>query len=1352
MRTSFIFKWFFFSSIIFCQGYNNHDIDFLNPDFEKGSILVKFSDEIRLDVAIDTATQRPSTSIEELNELINAYNIYSIEKLFKHRNDVNTTDYIKLSNSILTSRSLHNIYEIKYPKAFNINNIINELNLFNGVDFSEPNYYTYTANTPDDPYSNDENQWYLDAVNVKEAWNTTTGDSSIIIGVIDTGVDWDHPDLQNKIWANSYEIPDNGIDDDNNGYVDDVRGWDFVNDDNNPDDDNSHGTHVAGIAAAETNNGIGISGISWNSKIMPLKMFQSGGYGTSADLALSIEYGASNGAQILNYSGGGYGESFVVAIAIADAYAGSGSGDGSILIAAAGNDYFKVDKPFPPFPPYAPMFPGCYNYVVGVEATQQNGNMAWFSNFDPTGPIVTNDGYFWNDYNHNYEVKAPGVGIFSTFPNGGYYSLNGTSMATPVVSGAVALLKSILPTASNEVIFARLIQSSSAGVLNVNDLLLNELEPDLYFQQYAISDTSYNGDGDNRADAGEIVEIYLSVKNAGGLIDSVWTKLSFGEFEDTTTAQIINNHSYIGSISEYAENSGQFDPFVVHFDENLVNDRGVVFNYEIGYDSVTYVSDNFIITVENGVEINGSYEKLVLSDNSYYLVNSPAVIDTLVINPGVTLRFSNEMFLMIIDSISAIGKPDSMITFKGANDAGVKGIIISDNGKSNFEYCIFEDGYGQYTDPGYIVNPHRIHNSIFRFNYYKKPFDLDASMDIQNNLFVENWFSGYGEHNLIMVWGTPGVFQNNIIANNFDNASNGSAIKLYGGSGADLSNIEDNIFINNIPFSIGTSSWNGYPMGIYDLPQQYWGSENLEFIKSEILDFFEFSDRAVLEPDSIMIMPNQTTHSVVADIHINDISINKYDNNYTSQNGLGTVGVENLKFTVYFTTPIDTSFTPLVTFGVREPYTQQVVIDSSKWSLDSLSWTGYKMIGLETGDGLQTMRVTNAFDDEHFPIPIEKSRFEFQIQAAGALSVAFEAVPGIGKVDLNWPPSQTDDILGYNINRAMQISDSSFSEFFTINENLVIDSTFTDFNVVPDSVYKYNYVVIGTDFTQSDPSKDVTAVPFSAPNGDANGDLDVNILDIISIVAFMLFDDPQPFLFDAADINSDDFINVLDIIGVVDILINSDNNRDSEQFPSYASLIQVGNEIHIDTDGNVAGYQFKIVGDVATTNLQTDTPMELTSKVLNEQELLVISYTLSNNYLNNQSNKILNLGDNITDYEIIDIIVSDTRGNPVSVTLSKLDENPIPENFSLDQNYPNPFNNTTVIKYSVPENSDISLVIYDILGNQIIKTKNNNVKPGVYSFKWKGNNSNGLKVATGLYFYQLKTNNFISTKKMLLVK
>ena len=182
-------------------------------------------------------------------------------------------------------------------------------------------------------------------------------------------------------------------------------------------------------------------------------------------------------------------------------------------------------------------------------------------------------------------------------------------------------------------------------------------------------------------------------------------------------------------------------------------------------------------------------------------------------------------FWMIIDSISAIGKPDSMITFKGANDAGVKGIIISDNENQISNIVFLKMDMGNTHDPGYIVNPHRIHNSIFRFNYYKKPFDLDASMDIQNNLFVENWFSGYSEHNLIMVWGTPGIFQNNIIANNFDNASNGSAIKLYGGSGADLSNIEDNIFINNIPFSIGTSSWNGYPMGIYDLPQQYWGSK-----------------------------------------------------------------------------------------------------------------------------------------------------------------------------------------------------------------------------------------------------------------------------------------------------------------------------------------------------------------------------------------------------------------------------------------------------------------------------------------------------------------------------------------------
>ena len=1343
-----------FTAILNGQGFNNHEIDFLNPNFEPGTVLIKFSDEVEILIEEDSGSQNINTNLDALNTIFDTYKVYSLKKLFKNREKNSSTDYITLSNGTYTSRSLHNIYKLKFPKAFDIGSIINDLKEVEDIIFAEPNYYLYTANSTNDPFALDGQQWHLGAVNIFDAWETSTGDSSIIIGIIDTGVDWDHPDLQNKIWTNSFEIPDNGLDDDENGFVDDVRGWDFVNDDNNPDDDNSHGTHVAGIAAAETNNGLGISGIAWGSKIMPIKMFQSGGYGTSSDLALSIEYGSSNGAQILNFSGGGYGESFVVAIAIADAYAGSGDGQGSILIAAAGNDYFKVDKPFPPFPPYAPMFPGCYSYVVGVEATQQNETMAWFSNFDPTGPVVTNNGYFWNDFNHNYEVKAPGVGILSTFPNGNYYSLNGTSMATPIVSGAVALLKTIEPNSSNEIIFAKLVQSCMNGVLNVNDLLLNPLVPDLYFQDYFLTDTTYNGDGDGRADAGETIELFLSVKNAGGLVDGIWSRLSFGAFEDTSVATIIKDTSLIGSISEYATKTNQDDPFVIQFNENLVNDRGVVFQYEIGYDTSAIAEGEFIIVVENGVEINGSYDKLVLNDESYYLVNGPAVIDTLIINPGVTLRFSHEMFLMIMDSISAVGNPDSMITFKGANDAGVKGIIISDNGKSNFEYCIFEDGLGAYTDPGYLVNPQRIHNSIFRFNNYKKAFDLVSGMDVQNNLFIENWFNGYGEHNFIMAWGAPGIFKHNIIANNFDTNPTGSTIKFYGGglSDAEISNVSDNVFINNDQFSIGTSSWNGWPMGIYNLPQQYWGAQNTDFINGEILDFYEFSDRAVLEPQANLSEPHSSTHSVVKDVKVNGFSINKYDNPYFSPEGIGTVGVENLTFTVEFTTPMDTSFKPLLTFGVREPYTQQVVNDSTSWSHDSLSWTGQKSIGLETGDGTQTIRVTNAFDDENFPIPIEKSRFEFQIQAAGALSVAFEAIPGIGKVDLSWPPSETDDILGYNINRSFKINDSTFSEFEVVNVNLIVDSTFTDFDVVPDTTYKYTYTAIGTDFTQSDPSKTVTAVPFSAPNGDANGDMEVNILDIISIVSFMLFDNPQPFLFDAADINSDNDINVLDIIGVVDILMNDNRNRDEDDLiPTYASFSIIDNTIHLETDGQIAGYQLLLRDVSDNLDVSTQTAMELSTKKL-DRDLIIVSYSLSENFLDQNTESILEMSGDISNIEIIDLIVSDRRGNPVSSTLTHLENKNLPNTFSLDQNYPNPFNNLTSIRYGVPQQSDVSLTVYDVLGNQVSKIHMNDAMPGNYSYKWNGKNRFGTKVASGVYIYRLKANNFISTKKMLLVK
>ncbi len=179
------------------------------------------------------------------------------------------------------------------------------------VEYAEPNYIVQTCLSPDDPSY--EQLWGLNNIgqtgglpdadiDAPEGWDIQTGSPSIIIAVIDTGTDYYHEDLSYNMWINLGEIPGNGIDDDDNGYIDDVYGWDFVNGDSNPMDDNSHGTHCAGTIAAEGNNGIGVVGVNWTAMIMPLKFLNAEGSGTTTDAILAIQYAAQMGAKIMSNS------------------------------------------------------------------------------------------------------------------------------------------------------------------------------------------------------------------------------------------------------------------------------------------------------------------------------------------------------------------------------------------------------------------------------------------------------------------------------------------------------------------------------------------------------------------------------------------------------------------------------------------------------------------------------------------------------------------------------------------------------------------------------------------------------------------------------------------------------------------------------------------------------------------------------------------------------------------------------------------------------------------------------------------------------------------------------------------
>jgi len=322
---------------------------------------------------------------------------------------------------LLASHGMHIKRQIPHIKVWEIegdtriyDTLSAKLCLDPDVLWVEPNGWVHISGVvPNDPFYQAQ-QGHLRLIGLPEAWVLTTGDTRLI-AVIDTGVDLDHPDLVAKIWISADEISDNGVDDDGNGYVDDVRGWDFVNQDAVPQDGHSHGSHVAGIAAAHTDNGEGIAGVAWRASILPLKVLDNQGNGTFADVAEAVIYAADNGARILNLSLGG--EEFSQTLEDAISYALS---QGCLVVAAAGN---SDTQPTPVEYPAA--LPG----VLAVAATTDDNVPASFSNW---GPEV--------------DIAAPGVEILSANRSGSYYFSSGTSMSTAHTSGLAALIWSLQPT------------------------------------------------------------------------------------------------------------------------------------------------------------------------------------------------------------------------------------------------------------------------------------------------------------------------------------------------------------------------------------------------------------------------------------------------------------------------------------------------------------------------------------------------------------------------------------------------------------------------------------------------------------------------------------------------------------------------------------------------------------------------------------------------------------------------------------------------------------------------------------------------------------------------------------------
>lgn len=528
-------------------------------------------------------------------------------------------------------------------------------------------------------------QWYLTACSIQKAWRflksndiPAGGLPSVTVAVIDTGVDYNHPDLKANMWVNDGEIPGNGIDDDGDGYVDDIHGCSTVSDarfhSGDPMDDHGHGTHVAGIIAA-ANNRVGIVGVAYNAKIMAIKAGQATGVFLQSDIAEAIVYAYTHGADVINMSFGGSACSIAVQDALQQAYTTS------TLVAAAGNDgkpNEQADK-YEKYGEYLPSYPSALSYVVGVMSVNPYGVESSFTNWDVTA---------FNSV--EYELYAPGEAMLSTLPDNRYGKLNGTSMAAPVVSGIAALLRSYYTDRDmypSKFISAQLCSTGDKtvlccdkkdhevsknahnlpGIVNAYYSLTKLPKPDVRLYDFYLFDSkniSKENDEDGVVDAGETINIGTVIRNRWGLskdtivsIDAMSSSGVANHYVDIITDSVsfdgVGTYSIKDNLSRNEKGAyiGVDNPLVVKISKDCPNDYIINLNVTVTFgngldkdDSATYTTSGIIsFAVRNGVVLPSQItEDMTLTSDNYYIIPNSTVIAegaTVTVEPGTKIQF-----------------------------------------------------------------------------------------------------------------------------------------------------------------------------------------------------------------------------------------------------------------------------------------------------------------------------------------------------------------------------------------------------------------------------------------------------------------------------------------------------------------------------------------------------------------------------------------------------------------------------------------------------------------------------------------------------------------------------------------
>lgn len=1312
--------------------------------FLDGQIIVKFRNSAQV---AELRQKENTTGIPSIDNKIVQWRVSGIRQVFpEHTFRMNPG-----------SSELARIFKLHFPANQDVMAIVNDFAGDPAVEYAEPVYIDKTDDTvPNDALFNKQTHWNI--MKAVQAWDITKGSPDVVISIIDTGVDWDHDDLAENVNKNLGEDLDgdgqitaadvNNIDDDGNGYIDDFYGWDFVDvpsgsddtspaigedgstPDNDPADFNGHGTHCSGLAAAVTDNGIGVAGMGWDCSILPVRCGYQGrdGNGYVINGYEGIVYAADNGADIISMSWGGSRYSSYAQDIVNYAWT-----NGAVLVSASGNSDPGA---------YGPHYPGSYDNVLCVGATIHDiDRKASFSN-----------------YHTSVDVCAPGTQIYSTMPNNVYGYMSGTSMSTPIVAGLAGLIKSMHPDWSNERIVTQIIETADnidernpdyagwlgAGRINAHRALT---ENPVQFAGYEIMD-NITGNGNGVVDNGETVQLIILLNSIAQDMTDVTVTASSAD----ANISFINNSAVFPLLLQGQEADNSASPIVLTVDESAPIGYEALIKLVIA-DNEGYENIRFFKMLVQPLYMNHSANNVDFTITSFgiYGYNDYADSDG---NIGTGFRYPKENYsALFLGSLWVGSGPNQVsdcsygnitydnydwVTSEGGN-INIGGTDISDqDGKA-----VFNDSRAE--------QPLGVEVTQNSYAWANAPDDDYVVMEYQIKNTTRNTLSNIYV-GLYMDWDVSGSDENADYAG-WDANRNLGYMSSAGESFYGIS------MLYPAPTSYRTLDHHVY---VYDNAlteeRKYnFMSEGFQVTTSDRNDDWSH----VLSTGPLTIPPGGSetvTFAVLGGDNLGDLRANTQ--------------AAGAKYFTLAPAGIRILHTPLNdTENTTTPYqiVADVIAESAPVNPDSV------MLFWQIGDEEQLYSAKMT--------PFVGDLFQAEIPAQSETTIhyyfmAYDQNNRLAKLPFEAPFATYTfyagvDIVNPEISDVTQLIDTfntsgPFTVTATVTDNLVVDDTRVTLEYSINNGETVSIAMtreIGTDIfsgiiSTSEPLHSGDRVKYAvkafdlaaSPNSSTSDNYDFKIVSSLLVDDFegsfskwnlgagwgpnfyaysgdnSMTDSPDGYY----DPNSENILTLLDSYdlsgksnaAVSFYCIHSLSNGDSVFFESSNDGLNWNRQQAFSGE---SGYDW--TRQIVALNNATGPNCE--------------QITFRFRLISNDDN---NVGDGIYVDDVY--IFADT----VLTGIEKGTDSALPKEYSLAQNYPNPFNPTTTIHYELPKDDHVTIEIYNILGTRVLTLVDNAYKAGRYDIVWNGRNYSGAHVPSGVYFYKLKTRSFTNVKKMILIK